>query len=47
MMNIANQGSKLSVGIKFRESSGLKATGIFVILLGQDGFESDSAERKS
>ena len=33
--------------IKFKEDSGLKATGIFVILLSQDGFESDSPERKS
>ena len=47
MMNIGNLGSKLSVGVKFKESSGLKATGICVILLSQDGFESDSAERKS
>ena len=28
-------------------SSGLKATGIFAKLLGQDGFESDCPERKS
>ena len=47
-------GSKESVGVKFKEgyapncvwSSGLKATGIFVILLSQDGFESDCPERK-
>ena len=28
--------------VKFKEDSGLKATGIFVKLLIQDGFESDS-----
>ena len=47
MMNIGNLGLKLSVGVKFKEGSGLKATGIFVILLSQHGFESNSSERKS
>ena len=47
MMNIGNLGLKLSVGVKFKEGSGLKSTGIFVILLSQYGFESDSPERKS
>ena len=47
MMNIANLSSKQSVGFKCKETSGLKATGIFVILLSQDGFESASPERKS
>ena len=32
-------------GIEFKVS-GLKATGIFVILLSQTGFESDSPEQK-
>ena len=47
MMNIGNLGSKQSVRVKFKEGSGLKATGIFLILLSQDGFESDAPERKS
>ena len=47
MMNIGNLGLKLSVGVKFKEGSGLKATGIFVILISQYGFESDFPERKS
>ena len=33
--------------VKFKEGSGLKATGIFVTLLCQDGFERDSPDRKS
>ena len=33
--------------VKFKEGSGLKANGIFVILLSLDVFESDSPERKS
>ena len=37
MMNIGNLGSKESVGVKFKEGSGSKATGTFVILLSQDG----------
>ena len=46
MMNIRNLDSKESVGVKFEESictelclksSSLKAAGIFVILLSQDG----------
>ena len=32
---------------KCKEGSALKLTGIFVILLSQDGFESVSSERKS
>ena len=47
MMNIGNVSSKLSVGVKFNKGSGLKANGIFVILLRLDVFESDSLERKS
>ena len=47
MMNIGNLGLEYSEGVKFKECSGLKATGIFVILLSQYGFESDSPERKS
>ena len=45
-----NLGSKGSFGVKFTyapncvESYGLKATGIFVVLLSQDGFESDCPE---
>ena len=35
------------MGVKFKEGSGLKATVIFVILLIQGGFESDSPEKKS
>ena len=38
MMNIGHVSSKKSVGVKSKEGSGLKATGIFVILLNQDGF---------
>ena len=38
---------KLSGRVKFKEGSGLKATGSFVILLSKHGFESDSQERKS
>ena len=45
MINIGNLGSKESVVVKSKEGSGLKATGIF-ILLSQDGFESDYPERK-
>ena len=50
MMNMRNLGSKESFGVKFTyapncvESYGLKATGIFVVLLSQDGFESDCPE---
>ena len=40
-------GFKLSGRVKFKEGSGLKATGSFVILLSKHGFESDSQERKS
>ena len=47
MMNIGNLSSKQSVGVKFKEGTGLKANGIFVILLSLDVFESDSPERKS
>ena len=47
MMNIGKLSSKYSVGVKFKEGSGLKANGIFVILLSLDVFESDSPERKS
>ena len=35
------------VDVKFKEGSGLKATGIYVILLSQDGFESNSSEIQS
>ena len=53
-MNIKNLGSKESVRVKYKDricsklylKSGLKATGIFVILLRQDGFESDCPETK-
>ena len=53
-MNIQNLDSKDSLGVKlkiayapnFVQSSGLKATGIFVILLNQDGFESNYPETK-
>ena len=47
MMNIGNLASKWKVGVKFKEGSGLKVSGVFVMLLSQDGFESDSPERKS
>ena len=40
-------GFKLSGRVKFKEGSGLKATGSFVILLSKHGFERDSQERKS
>ena len=47
-------GSKEILGVKFKDgicidfflSCGLKAIGIFVILLCQDGFENDSPETK-
>ena len=38
---------KIKRSVKFKEGSGLKATGIFLILLSQDGFENNSPERKS
>ena len=44
MMNIGNIGLKWRVGAKFKDGSGLKATGIFVILISQYGFESYSPE---
>ena len=47
MMNMGNLGLKWSVGVKFKDSSGLKATVIFVILISQHGFESYSPERES
>ena len=37
-------GFKIMFGVKFKESSDLKATGIFVILISQYSFESDSPE---
>ena len=54
MMNIPKVGSKENLGVKFKDGicaelclkSGLKATGIFVILLSQDGFESECPETK-
>ena len=45
--NIGNLSWKQSVGVNCKECSGLKATGIFVILLSQDGLERSSSERKS
>ena len=55
-MNIQNQVSKESLGVKFKddmqyapncfENSGLTVTCISVILLGQDGFESECPEIK-
>ena len=47
MMDIGNLSLKLSIGLKFKEGSGLKANGIFVILLGLNVFESRFPERKS
>ena len=55
MMNMRNLKSKESVEVKLKEgicaelclSSCLKATGIFVILLNHDGFESDCPENKT
>ena len=47
MMNIGNLDSKESVGVKFKDGSGLKATGIFPTLLSQNGFERDSPEIES
>ena len=46
-MNTGNLSRKQGVGVKFKEGSGLKASSIFVRLLGLDVFESDSLERKS
>ena len=37
----------LGHSFKFKEGFDLKATGIFVILLRQDGFQSNSPEGKS
>ena len=55
MINIRNLGSKESVELNLKRiyapscayASALKATGIFVILLSQGGFESDSREKSS
>ena len=56
MMNIRNLGSKESTGVKFKQSICAKLylqlwfesdCNIFVILLSQDGFKSNSPERKS
>ena len=56
MMNIRNLGSKESLGVKFKESACAKLYlklwfesdwNIFVRLLSQDGFKSDSPERQS
>ena len=55
MRNIRNLGSKGSLMFKLKtthapscvQSIGLKAAGIFVILLSLDAFESDSPEKKS
>ena len=41
-----NLSSKQSVGVKFKERSGLKANGIFVILRGPDVFESSFLRKK-
>ena len=42
-MNLQNLGFQESVGFKYIDGSkfGLKATGIFVILLSRDGFKCD------
>ena len=53
-INIQNPGSKESFGVKFNNGIraelclkiGLQATGIFVILLSNDSFESDCPETK-
>ena len=47
MINIGNLSSKWSVGVKFKEGSGLKVNAIFVTLLSLDVSEIDSPERKS
>ena len=47
VVTVNDEHRNSSVGVKSKEGSGLKATVIFVILLCQDGFESDSPERKS
>ena len=54
MLNIRNLGSKKNQGLNLKtayapnctESCGLKVTGIFLIILSQDGFGSDSPEIK-
>ena len=54
-MKIQNVGSKENLGVKFKDgirtrfclNSCLKATGIFIILLSQDGLESDCPETNS
>ena len=38
---------KIKCRVKCKEGSGLKANGIFLILLSQDGFERASSERNS
>ena len=45
--SVVSVNDEHSVGVKFKEDSGLKATGICIILLSQDGFERDSPERES
>ena len=47
VVTVNDEHRKRSVGVKCKKGYGLKATGIFVILLSQDGFESVSSERKS
>ena len=49
MMNIRNLGSKERLGVKFKDRDMRRIvfkTGIFVILLRQDGFETDCPETK-
>ena len=46
-MNTGNVSPKSREGVKFKAGSGVKANGIFVVLLSLDVFESDSPERKS
>ena len=47
VVTVNDEHRKPRLGVKFKERSGLKTTGIFAILLSQDGFENDSPERKS
>ena len=45
-VGLALKGLKTAYAPNFVWSSGLKASGIFVILLSQDGFECDWPEKK-
>ena len=47
VVTVSDEHRKRSVAVKCKKGYDLKAAGIFVILLSQDGFKSVSSERKS